>query len=93
MKLITHTGSHAEGRWIMGGHYGRAGLGETAAHGRHKLGGYSGRAELEETAAQGGHRLGGQQPVEMERKVDGVAAESGDAQKLRMRIRSHGGRG
>ena len=71
MKLITHTGSHAEGRWIMGGHYGRAGLGETAAH--------------------GGHRLGGQQPVEMERKVDGVTAESGDAQKLRMR--SHGGRG
>ena len=44
-----------------------------------------------ETAAHGGHRLGGQQPVEMERKVDGVAAESGDAQKLRMR--SHGGRG
>ena len=66
MKLITHTGSHAEGRWIMGGHYGRAGLGETAAH--------------------GGHRLGGQQPVEMKRKVDGVAAESGDAQKLRMRM-------
>ena len=39
MKLITHTGSHAEGRWIMGGHYSRAGLEETAAHGGQRLGG------------------------------------------------------
>ena len=52
--------------------------GKTAVCCRNKLGGHYGRAGLGETAAHGGHRLGGQQPVEMERKVDGVSAESGE---------------
>ena len=70
----------------------RGSAGEAAAHSRNKLGGYYGRAGLEETAAHGGQRLGGQQPVEMERRVDGVSAESGERRMTstyqNLRIRS-----